>query len=334
MTKWDLIRFTGLHKVFKPFYSGIGHVLMFHRVINDDDDVFNRNIQVAGDYLEDIIKYFIDNKIDIVSLDECYNRITSEDKVKRFVAFTFDDGYADNLVNGLPVFEKYNAPFALFLATGFPDNTIILWWYLLENLVQNSDTIEFGDGEDNYSFKTVTQDEKKEAFWKIRRYIVESNEDNLLSRLMNIFNKSEDEMLDLTKKLALTWDQVVELSDHPLVTIGAHTVSHLALSKLKENRVIEEINESIRIIGDRIKKPVEYLAYPIGSYSAANVREFNITEKCNVKMAFTAKDSNIFRHHKKSLYSLPRIGIDETRGLVFIDLYINGFTPFLNKIIG
>jgi len=334
MTKWNLIRSTRLHKVFKPFYSGIGHVLIFHRITDENDCVFNRNIQIPPDYLEEIIEYFIDNNIDIVTLDECYDRITSEGKMKRFVAFTFDDGYADNLVNALPVFEKYNAPFTLFLATGFPDHSIILWWYLLEDLVLHSDRIEFEDGDDTYFFDTITQDEKKEAFWKIRSYIVECNEDNLLLRLKNIFNKSENELLDLTKKLALTWDQVVELSNHPLVAIGAHTVSHMALSKLKENKVIEEINESIRIIEDKIKKPVHHLAYPIGSYSAANIREFNITEKCNVKMAFTARDGNIFRHHANHLYSLPRIGIDETRGLTFIDLYINGFTPFLNKIIG
>ena len=334
MTKWDLIRYSRLHKVFKPFYSGIGHVLMFHRVINENDYIFNRNIQVTQDYLEDILRYFIYNNIDIVTLDECYNRITAEGKVKRFVAFTFDDGYTDNLINALPVFEKFDAPFALFLATGFPDHKIILWWYLLENLVLNSNRIEFNDGDNHYLYNTVTLDEKKDAFWKIRGYIVESNEDNLLFRLKNIFNKTEDEMLDLTKKLALSWDQVIEFSNHPLVTIGAHTVNHLALSKLKENKVIEEINESIKIIEDKIKKPVIHLAYPIGSYSAANIREFNITERCNVKMAFTAKDGNIFKRHINHLYSLPRIGVDETRGITFIDLYINGFTPFINKILG
>jgi len=334
MNKYDLIRYIKLHKVFKPFYSGIGHVLMFHRVCNGNNFIFNKYLQVTQDSLEDVLKYFISNNIDIVTLDECYNRIINKGKVKRFVAFTFDDGYADNLINALPVFEKYNAPFALFLATGFPDHTIVLWWYLLENLVLNSNRIQFKDGDKNYSYSTVTMNEKKDAFWKIRRYIVESNEDNLLYRLQNIFNKNEDEMLDLTKKLALSWDQVIELSNHPLVTIGAHTVNHLALSKLTEDRVIKEINDSIKIIENKTKKTVGHLAYPIGSSSAASIREFNITEHCNLKMAFTGKDGNIFKHHANHLYSLPRIGVDETRGITFIDLYINGFTPFLNKIIG
>ncbi|MBN1386924.1 MAG: polysaccharide deacetylase family protein [Bacteroidales bacterium] len=334
MNKYDIIRSTKLHKIFKPFYAGIGHVLVFHRIYNENDYVFNKNLHVTQGSLEDIVKYFISNNIDIVSLDECYNRITAKSKVKRFVAFTFDDGYIDNLTHALPVFEKYSVPFTLFLTTGFPDHTVVLWWYLLENLVMESNLIQFKDGDNTYSYKTGTMEEKNNAFWSIRRYILESDEKNLIKRLQTIFNMVQDDLFDLTAKLAMSWDQVIELSNHPLVTIGAHTVNHLALSKLSEDTVIKEINESIEIIEKKIKKPVLYLAYPIGSSSAASVREFNITRGCNLKMAFTAKDGNIFKYHTDNMYSLPRISVDDTRGITFVDLYINGFTPFLNTIFG
>lgn len=332
MNKYDILRSLRLHKIFKPFYSGIGHVLMFHRVCDDNKYIFNKYLHVTKDSLEDVLQYFISRNIDIVALDECYNRLNAKGRVKRFVSFTFDDGYVDNLINALPVFEKYNVPFTLFLATGFPDHQIVLWWYLLENMVLSNDKIQFNDGDKNYSYNTITKDEKNDAFWAIRRYILESNEEYLLSRLKNIFKKNEDVLFSLTKELALSWEQVIELSNHPLVDIGAHTISHLALSKLAEDRVIEEINKSVEIIEGRTKKTVLHLAYPIGSASAASIREFNITEKCNVKMAFTGVDGNIFKHHVNHLYSLPRIGVDETRGITFIDLYVNGFTPFLNKI--
>ncbi len=332
MTKYDIIRSLKIHKIFKPFYSGIGHVLMFHRVCDDNNYIINKYLHVTTDTLEDVLQYFISRNIDIVTLDECYNRMTTKGRVKRFVSFTFDDGYVDNLINALPVFEKYNVPFTLFLATGFPDHQIVLWWYLLENMVINNDRILFTDGGINYSYTTGSMDEKKDAFWAIRRKILESDEDNLLPRLKNIFGKNEDELLALTKELSLSWEQLKELSNHPLVDIGAHTISHLALSRLSEDKVIEEINNSVEIIEKRIKRKVLHLAYPIGSASAASNREFNITEKCNIKMAFTGIDGNIFKYHANHLYSLPRIGVDETRGITFIDLYINGFTPFLNKI--
>ena len=78
------------------------------------------------------IEYFISRKIDILSLDDCHARIISGKKEKSFAAFTFDDGYVDNLTLALPVFEHYGVPFTIFLTTGFPDHQIVLWWYLLE----------------------------------------------------------------------------------------------------------------------------------------------------------------------------------------------------------
>jgi peptidoglycan/xylan/chitin deacetylase (PgdA/CDA1 family) len=331
MNKADLIQSSKLHKVFKPFYSGIGHIFMFHRVCNENDYIITKDLQVTPEYLENVLKYFIYNNIDIVTLDECYNRITAKGKVKRFAVFTFDDGYADNLTHALPVFEKYNAPFALFLATGYPDYKIVLWWYLLEYLVLNNSSIKFNEGGDTYFYNTLTLDEKRDAFSKIRRYIRESNHKNLLSRLKTIFNSYYYDLFELTKKLALSWEQVIELSNHSLVTIGAHTVNHLVLSKLTENEVMKEINESVKIIERKTGKPVLYLAYPFGGNNEASVREFNIAGNCSVKMAFTAKNGNIFKRHAHHLTALPRIGINESWSISHIDLYINGLTPFLNN---
>ena len=329
----DLIQKSKIHKIFKPFYSGIGHVLMFHRVSNDNEYNITKGLQVSTGYMESVLEFFISSKIDIVSLDECYNRIKAKGKMKRFVSFTFDDGYADNLTHALPVFEKYNAPFSVFLATGYPDHTVVLWWYLLENLVMENEKIEFKDSSGIYVFNTLTLAEKTDALWKIRRYILESNQEDLLSRLKTVFHDKNIDFFELTKKMALSWDQVIELSNHPLVTIGAHTVNHLALSKLSENKVIEEIIDSIKIIEEKIGKPVLYFAYPIGTAAEASEREFNIAKNCNAKMAFTAVKGNIFKYHSEQLHSLPRIGINERLKIPNIDLYINGLTPFRDSFL-
>ena len=63
----------------------------------------------------------------------------------------------------------------------------------------------------------------------------------------------------------------------------------------------------------------------------AGKREFDIARTLNIKMAFTAKNGNVFKHHANKLTSLPRIGVNENWSNSHIDLFINGFTPFLNK---
>jgi len=226
------MRNNNLYSLIEKFTPGIGQVLMFHRVYDRENSVFNKYLQVTPEFLEKVIKYYISRNIEIVSLDECHKRIVSKERKRRFVAFTLDDGYADNLTHALPVFEKYNAPFTIFLATGYPDQKVILWWYLIEDLILKHDSISFSYESQNYSFITLTKDEKEEAFWKIRRFIMNSEQENLEPRLKAVLNDNFADLKYPTKKLALSWEQVAELSNHPLVTIGAHTVNHLALSKL------------------------------------------------------------------------------------------------------
>ncbi len=333
MNKADLVYISRLYKLFKPFYSGMGHVLMFHRVGKNDDQVFTGDLQVSPEFLEITLEYFISRKIDVVSLDECHRRISSKTRAKRFVTFTFDDGYADNLTHALPVFEKYNAPFAVFLTTGFPDHKIVLWWYLLENLVMNVDKVEFVDGGRSFLYGTATEDEKKDAFWKIRRYIMQSKQEELLPRLKNIFSTDQKGLLGLTREMALSWKQVRELSNHPLVTIGSHTVNHMALSQLPEEKVYTEIEDAIEIIQEKTGKPVAHLAYPYGIASTVGPREIKIASQCHVKTAFTTESSNLLKRHTKNLFALPRIEMTEGWDDQYFDLYVNGFTPFVHKLI-
>jgi hypothetical protein len=52
MNKADLVYISRLYKLFKPFYSGMGHVLMFHRVGKNEDQVFTGDLQVSPEFLE------------------------------------------------------------------------------------------------------------------------------------------------------------------------------------------------------------------------------------------------------------------------------------------
>ncbi len=58
MNKGDLIYLSGFYKIFRPFYSGMGHALLFHRVGIDDDNIFTKNLRVSPEFLERTIKYF------------------------------------------------------------------------------------------------------------------------------------------------------------------------------------------------------------------------------------------------------------------------------------
>lgn len=88
------------------------------------------------------IAYLIRN-FNIVSidkiLDECRYRTQLEDDT---IAITFDDGYKDNYTHAYPILKKYNAPFTIFVSTGYIDTTNMLTKE--EIAAMHKDKITFG----------------------------------------------------------------------------------------------------------------------------------------------------------------------------------------------
>lgn len=67
----------------------------------------------------------------------------------------------------------------------------------------------------------------------------------------------------------MSWDELVELSHHPLCTIGAHTVTHPHLCQLSQEQAFFEVMLSKQILEDRLNIPIRYFSYPFGERNAA-----------------------------------------------------------------
>jgi len=329
----DLIYKFHLQKFFRPFYSGIGHVLAFHRVTEKSDYNITKALEVTPTYLESVIEFFLSEGIDIVSLDECHKRMTSNGKSKRFVSFTFDDGYLDNLTHALPVFEKYEVPFSIFLTTGFPDHHTVIWWYLVEEFLMKYDQFSFSDNGTNHHFDISSFSKKQVTFGRIRKFLLDSSERTFLPRVKAILNGFFPDIYALTKELALSWDQVKFLTEHPLVTIGAHTREHYSLRKIDESLMREEVDASVRLIEERTGQAVLFFAYPYGTQNEAYTREYQYLNDTQLAMSFTTVQGNILKKDVRNLHALPRLSLSETMRIPNISLYINGMTPFRDNFL-
>ena len=150
-----------------------------------------------------------------------------------FISFTIDDGYSDNFTQALPVFERHQVPFAIFIATDFIDQKAILWWDILEDLVLQNDQVLF----DGKSFSCHSFKDKWDTYRIIREEILKFDQTQLLYNLQESFSHYHIDWFKPIKEESMSWSQIKALSSHPLCTIGGHTVSHPALSKLNDNEL-------------------------------------------------------------------------------------------------
>lgn len=321
--------YTQLHNLTKPWYAGFGHILMFHRVIpvqNKPRVRNHRSLEVSPELLENTILFFKRAGYHFATLDEAAAMAQDSKNLKKFVVFTFDDGYEDNLTHAYPVFRKHNVPFTVYITTGLPDGGCILWWYLLEDLILNSSNIEFEHDNNKFRFRTQTDIERETAFRGIRSLFIKADEVAMNLLVHALFKK--ENLYKKNHELSLNWDQVRQLSLDPLVTIGSHTINHYSLKALAYEQSYVEIAESKKKLEARIDSEVKHFCYPLGLFGS---KEEEILEKCGYQSAVTIKMANIFKENYRYPYALPRIMINSLTNEKILRLQINGLLPALRN---
>jgi peptidoglycan/xylan/chitin deacetylase (PgdA/CDA1 family) len=322
--------YSGVYRLLAPFAEGIGMIFMLHQVSPQRHGGFapNRGLMVTPEYLDAVLCDVKQAGLDIVSLDEAHSRITSGNASKRFACFTLDDGYRDNLEYAYPVFRKHEAPFTIYVPSDYPDGKGVLWWVGLEEVIAKASEITFGTGADTAGFPCVTDEEKSTAFECIYNHYRKLDTDAQQGLISGLCDAHGVDLDTLCRDLIMTWDEIRKLAADPLVTIGAHTVTHHALAKLTEQRARDEM----KLGADRIEKELgawpEHFSYPYGSPDSAGPREFSIARELGFKTAVTTRKGVLFPEHVDHLTALPRVSLNgEYQSSVFTRLYMTG-APF------
>src|SRR6476660_6901884 len=112
-----------MHHWMRPLVGGVGAILTLHHVRPERSSVFqpNRHLEVTPEFLERLLRRLARARIDVISLDEMHRRFIEADFKRRFVCLTFEDGYKDFLRWAYPLLRKHELPFAMYIATSFPD---------------------------------------------------------------------------------------------------------------------------------------------------------------------------------------------------------------------
>lgn len=154
---------------------------------------------------------------------------------KKQVNISFDDGFRDIYTNAFPIFKKHHIPFTIYLTTDFPEGKADIWWIQMEQ------------------YRTVDEyeDLMKQIFSCKRP----------MAGMMHELTDTQPD-LGLCRSLALSWEEIQEMVNSGLCTIGSHTISHPGLTRIGEDARRRELEDSRQIIKERIGREVFHFSYP------------------------------------------------------------------------
>ena len=331
----EALYFTGSYLALRPFFGGIGAILTLHHVRPAQPQAFqpNRLLEVTPVFLEKVVAGLRRAGIDLISLDEMHRRLADRVFWRKFVCFTLDDGYRDNLVHAWPIFKRHGVPFAIYLPTSFPDRLGELWWLALEAVIARYDRISLEmDGEDRH-FDCHIASAKYAVFesiyWWLRGL---PTEEDLRRVIRDLCQRYRIDMASFCTDLCMTWDEIGTLARDPLVTIAAHTVNHVRLTKVTEEAARSEMKMSAAVIEAALGVRPRHFAYPVGDATSAGPREFRLADEAGFATAVTTRPGVLYPEHRSRLMALPRIPLNgEFQRLRYLRVLLSGAPTAINS---
>lgn len=279
-------------------------VLLYHRVVDSWSDPFALSVSLHhfAEHLD-----LVSRRFHLMSLRSLEAHLSEGRVPDRSVVLTFDDGYADNLYNAMPLLERHGAPATVFTVTGGLDGGLMFWWDELHTMLLLSPRLpaelrltvggtdhrwplgewaEVGEvGDHTYP------DDQTPRHRALR----------LLNRLLRTLDaRGREAALDALRSQIgtlfaphprMTTEELVRLTRGGLVELGAHTTTHTMLSACEPDEQRREIVTSRRAVENITGRPVGAFAYPfgrraeVGEHAVGLVREAGFGVACSSERA-------------------------------------------------
>ena len=303
---------SGLGNLLAPLTRGLGVILTLHRVRVPSGRGFSPNgiLEITPDFLDVALACLKSLGYELVTLTAAVARLRTGRGRTPFAALTFDDGYRDNLSDALPVLERHGAPMTLFVTPGFAERSARLWWIELEEALRRLDRVRIERSD--FSFEALARGDGEKArvfetlYWQLR----DMPEGRRLDVVSALSDEARIDAFALVDRLCLDWEGLAQIARHPLVTIGAHTLTHPVLAKCDETSMLQEMAGSREAIRRRLGITPAHFSYPFGDRESAGLREFEAAASLGFAGAVTTRPGVLFSAHARHLHALPRISMN------------------------
>jgi peptidoglycan/xylan/chitin deacetylase (PgdA/CDA1 family) len=234
------------------------------------------------------------------------------------VAITFDDGYADNWQNAVPLLARAGMPATFFVTAGMVGSRRSYWWDELAELILHEESLPddlalpMAGGSFTWCLKGVDVSHRRPLYytlWKCMRPLPAEEREGVLERLRDwagrpVVARSDCRPLDREELVALAGTEGME--------VGAHTVSHPQLAELTVAEQQREIEESKRRLEEVIGRVVDSFAYPFGRRGDFTAETVGLVRAAGFRYACTNLGGTVVQATDR--YRLPRFFVRDGDG--------------------
>lgn len=294
-----------------PHSRGRGAIFTLHHVRPKQLQPLqpSAHLEVTPEFLGHSIERLIAEGYEFIPVADVGQRLVSGAR-RPFAAFTLDDGYRNNAEHALPVFERYNVPFTVFVTRGFAERTHSLWWETLAVLLGENCDIRFDFGSGIETVDLTSEARKFDAFERFADFVGETDEAIAIARIDALARKHGLDPLQITAELTMPPEDLRALAAHPLASLGAHTTSHRAVSRLSAEEAETEMRQSADYVELLTGTRPTTIAYPYGTRSSVRERDFAIARKAGFEVAVTTQPGTLPEAAAGRLTGLPRISLN------------------------
>jgi len=257
-------------------------VLLYHRVGTVPIDP--HTLAVSSKNFDAQLAYLKKNA-SVISVFDLYQTLITGNVPKRSIIITFDDGYEDNYTNAFPLLKKYGLPATIF-ATGDANPSEEIW---IDQLMQVADP-----GERRY----------QELFEQLKQLTTAER----TRQIQELCHKKSVTPTVRSDYRRLNVEQLREMINSGLITVGGHTISHSKLSKLSIDEQENEISRNAGFIASLGSQSIIPFAYPFGSRLDFTAETIGIVKRF-YPIAFAAYRGRIKKN--ADLYRIPRFAVKD-----------------------
>jgi len=254
---------------------------------------------------------YLANNFNVISSEEMeWHLRTSVQFAPRTVVVTFDGGYTDVLYNAKNVLERFG-----IFATVFSSSESIItkrqfWWDRLEDLlIANKADGELEIEIDGQLFRWIlkTQLNRFCAYDDLYAILCKKTPIEQKEIIYKIANDLEINAEELDSHRLMDAQELKELDECDLVTIGGHPHSFVRLSLLDRGQQIKEIKKNKEVLEEVLGQRVKCFSYPFDNIHSVETAQ--ILSDNGFGLAYGNYYGAVSLAKEIDFYNLPRVKV-------------------------